>query len=67
MVPRSSDIARSLLERIEQLEAENAELRAQVTTLEQEAAILAGRLTRARAERRRALAPPLSLPRVRSA
>ena len=67
MLDRSADVARALLDRIATLEGENAALRAQVAGLEDETAVLAARLKRARVERPRSLAPPLAKPRVRSA
>ena len=65
MLPRSSDMARELLLRIQELEAENAGLRSRVEAVEQEAAALRDGIRRARVERRRGLTAPLALPRTR--
>jgi hypothetical protein len=51
MPPRSADVARELLRRIEGLEAENALLRALVEAVEQRVEPLTDRLRRGRAER----------------
>jgi cell division protein FtsB len=51
MPPRSADVARELLRRIEGLEAENALLRARVEAVEQRVEPLTDRLSRGRAER----------------
>jgi cell division protein FtsB len=51
MPPRSADVARELLRRIEGLEAENALLRARVEAVEQRVEPLTDTLRRGRAER----------------
>jgi cell division protein FtsB len=64
MLPRAADVARELLHRVEELEAENAGLRFRVETLEQQAASLRDGVRRARAHRRRGLTATLAFPQT---
>jgi cell division protein FtsB len=63
-LPRAADVARDLLQRIEELRFENGGLCARIDALEAEAAELREQVRRARAARPRAIAPPLVLPRT---